>query len=59
MIKQIEDVLGIQPKERKRQEEPQVSSEVPISHQVEMNSAFASQEESTLEEMRQKVADLK
>jgi hypothetical protein len=52
VIKQIEDVLGIQPKERKRQEEPQVSSEVPISHQVEMNSAFASQEESTLEEMR-------
>jgi hypothetical protein len=51
-MKQIEDVLGIQPKERKQlldtpTEEVQSSQQVDIS-----NSVFASQEETSLEEMR-------
>jgi hypothetical protein len=56
-MRQIEDVLGIQPKERKQLLEN--TNEVQITQQVDMNSAFVSQEETSLEEMRQKVADLK
>ena len=37
----------------------ELPSDIQISQQVDINSAFASQEETSLEEMRQKVADLK
>lgn len=41
-MKQIEDVLGIQPKEPKQQ--PELPSEAQVSQQVDGISTFASQE---------------